>query len=130
MGAEAQVKWSRSLRALVKRLASFGLTDDQIADAIETSEATLKRYCAAELALGRAKALATIAGKLYVKAAAGDTACMIFYLKSRGGWRERVEVTGKDGGPVEVAHVREELDRRIARLAAARGAGLVPGGAN
>lgn len=37
---------------------------------------------------GKARAIGSIAGNLIAKARSGDTACMIFYLKTQGGWRE------------------------------------------
>ena len=37
-----------------------------------------------------------------------------------GMFRDKLEVTGKDGGPVEVEHVRERIARRLAGLAGAR----------
>jgi hypothetical protein len=37
---------------------------------------------------GKARAIGAIAQTLISKARAGDTASMIFYLKTQGGWRE------------------------------------------
>ena len=49
------------------------------------------------------------------------TAC-IFWLKNRqpGRWRDKhqTEVTGKDGGPIEVTSPREQITSRIAGIAA------------
>ncbi len=51
---------------------------------------------------GKARAIGAIAQSLIQKARGGDTASMIFYLKTQAGWREtdRLEHTGPDGGPV------------------------------
>jgi hypothetical protein len=51
-------------------------------------------------------------------------AAAIFYAKTQMGWRETtvLQHEGKDGGPIEVSTVRERIDRRIARLAAANAA--------
>jgi hypothetical protein len=45
---------------------------------------------------GRSRAISDIAGSLISKAREGDTASMIFYLKTQAGWREvsRDEVEG------------------------------------
>lgn len=50
-----------------------------------------------------------------------DTAALIFGLKNRLGWRDRVdhEHTGKDGSPIQVEHMtQEEVDRELAKLLA------------
>lgn len=56
-----------------------------------------------------------------IKQVVPDVTAAIFWLKNRQPqrWRDKqnVELTGKDGGPVEVADVREELARRIAGIA-------------
>jgi predicted RNA binding protein with dsRBD fold (UPF0201 family) len=45
---------------------------------------------------GRAKAIVDVAGSLLTKAREGDTASIIFYLKTQASWREvsRDEVEG------------------------------------
>ena len=61
--------------------------------------------------------------KLYQKIAEGDNICLIFYLKCQGkerGYIERSEVTGANGGPVQVENVREKLVTRITRIVEAK----------
>jgi hypothetical protein len=43
----------------------------------------------------------------------GNAAAQIFYLKARGGWTEKLELTGKDGGPITLAAMREAFAAEI-----------------
>jgi hypothetical protein len=43
----------------------------------------------------------------------GNAAAQIFFLKARAGWTEKLEVTGKDGGPVTLAAMREAFATEI-----------------
>ena len=54
---------------------------------------------------------------------------LIFLLKARRPkvYRERHEITGADGGPLEVIDARESLERKLARLAATGTAAGVSG---
>jgi len=67
------------------------------------SDRTLRKYFARELAEGSVKANVKVAQALFRQAEKGSVAAIIFWLKTRGGWKESpqaVELTGKDGGPV------------------------------
>jgi AraC-like DNA-binding protein len=86
-------------RAKVKEYARV-CNDDQIAILVGISVSTLQRHFRAELDEGRAQVTATIGAKLIAQALAGDKASMIFYLKTRGGWSQKHELVGKDGGPI------------------------------
>lgn len=97
-------------RALVEQLAAFGIpvtsmtlfVKDKAGKSI--SERTLRKHFAKELDLGEMKANVKVAQTLFKKAISGDTTSMIFWLKTRARWKEspqQVELTGKDGGPVE-----------------------------
>ncbi len=97
-------------RALVEQLAAFGIpvasmtlfVKDKAGNQI--CERTMRKHFAKELDQGELKANVKVAQTLFKKAISGDTTSMIFWLKTRARWREsphRVELTGKDGGPVE-----------------------------
>lgn len=54
--------------------------------------------------------------KLHKLIEKGDTAATIFYLKTKAkhrGYVERQEVTGPDGGPVEIVKTKIEIPDRI-----------------
>ena len=76
---------------------------------------------------GKARAIGSIAQTLIGKARAGDTASMIFYLKTQGGWRETqaVEVSGPQGTPLSADSSFEKVKQRLndiaARIRAAEG---------
>ena len=63
---------------------------------------TLRLHYRDELDLSLAKANATIGGALFNKAKGGDTAAMIFWMKTQAGWKEKSVVEGLDshGQPV------------------------------
>ena len=59
--------------------------------------------------------------KVVRKEAQPDTTAQIFWLKNRKPeqWRDKsnVELTGKDGGPVEIESPRERIERRVSSAA-------------
>lgn len=79
-------------RQLVQLHATIGTTHDNIARIIGIDPKTLRKHYRDELDLAMAKANATIGGALFNKAKGGDTAAMIFWAKTRMGWRERQEI--------------------------------------
>lgn len=86
-------------RQLVQLHATIGTQHHTIADILGIDPKTLRKYYRDELDLASAKANATIGGALFNKAKGGDTAAMIFWMKTRAGWRERQEIdhTSSDG---------------------------------
>lgn len=97
-------------RALVEQLAAFGIPVESMTLFVKDkngksiSERTLRKHFPKELDQGELKANVKVAQTLFKKAISGDTTSMIFWLKTRARWKEspqRVELTGKDGGPVE-----------------------------
>ena len=68
------------------------------------SEDTLTKYYREELDKGRIESNAIIAGTLFEKAKQGDTASMMFWLKTRAQWSEKntTELTGEGGAPINI----------------------------
>lgn len=75
-------------KQLVQLHATIGTPQEDIARVLGIDPKTLRKYYRDELDLASAKANATIGGALFNKAKGGDTAAMIFWMKTRAGWRE------------------------------------------
>ena len=86
-------------RQIVQLHATIGTPQTVIADILDIDPKTLRKHYRAELDQATAKANATIGGALFNKAKSGDTAAMIFWMKTRAGWREKQEIdhTSSDG---------------------------------
>jgi hypothetical protein len=86
-------------RQTVQLHTMVGTTQADIARVLEIDEKTLRKYYRDELDLAKAKANATIGGALFNQAKSGDTAAMIFWMKTQAGWRERKDInhTSEDG---------------------------------
>ena len=89
-------------RSLVTRLKLGGATNELIARAIDIHPDTLAKHFNHELTDAVTALNGDVAATLYQKAIGGDTACLIFWAKTRMGWREveRKELTGADGRPL------------------------------
>jgi hypothetical protein len=83
-------------REEVRRFAKV-CDQQQIALLLGVSTDTLQRHYRFELDIGRVESVAAVGSKLLQKALAGHTPEMIFYLKSRGGWSEKVRLANADG---------------------------------
>lgn len=77
------------------------LTIDQVAIKMGMGRDTLLRHYREELDAGVTDAVAAIGAKVLAQAMNGDKASQFFFLKTRGKWSQRVEVTGPGGGPVQ-----------------------------
>ncbi|WDA11657.1 hypothetical protein [Paracoccus marcusii] len=109
----------------LEALASV-LTIEQIAHRFGMSRSTLSKIMAedpeirARFDMGKAKAIEEIGGKLMDKCRKGDTASIIFFLKTQAGWREtsKVELSGPEGGPVQTLDVSKLSDATLAEMLA------------
>ena len=88
----------------VYELSKVGTRYEDIALVLGISHDTLTKYYKNELEKGRIEANAVIAGTLYEKAKQGDTASMMFWLKTRAQWSEKntTELTGEGGAPINI----------------------------
>lgn len=90
---------TKATRDTVSLHALVGTPQEVIAGVLGIDAKTLRKYYREELDHSLAKANATIGGSLFNKAKSGDTSAMMFWLKTRAGFRERQEVdhTSSDG---------------------------------
>ena len=79
-----------ALREKARYLAGLGVRQDDIAKIIGCAPKTLRKRLRDELDRGVAEANATISGYLFAAAKAGNIAAIIFWLKTRANWRERM----------------------------------------
>ncbi len=107
--------------AVVEAMSGYGMPHAQIALQIGVCEGTLRKHYADELARGVPKANSQIAQAMFKEAIKGNAALLIWWSKTRMGWKETtaLEVTGANGGPLQHQHVTltpEQLLQRAKEL--------------
>lgn len=124
-------------RKTVEIMAAYGMPEEQIASTTGPhgiSPKTLRKHFRRELLLGATKANSKVAETAYQMANSGKCPVMtIFWLKCRGGWKEReqpgLKLVAINQKPTEGSHA--DLDKSItdelARVAATSNLAEVPG---
>ncbi len=109
---------TKESRQLVKLHATIGTTQAVISSILGIDPKTLRLHYREELDHATAQANATIGGALFNKAKGGDTAAMIFWMKTRAGWREKHDLnhTSEDGSMSPKAAI-ELTDEQLALIA-------------
>jgi len=105
----------------VQELASLGLTTEQIGYFYGLHPWSVELYRRQRpefneaLERGRSVGIQHAAAALRGQINSGNIAAIIFYLKSRGKWREvnSMEVTGKDGQPLAFESKTDKLDLSV-----------------
>ena len=92
-------------RKRVEQLSAVGIPQTDISAVMGIAKTTLIKHYRDELDTAAAKANAMVGGALYNKAIGGDTASMIFWLKTRARWREqdRSEDLEEEAQPLKVS---------------------------
>lgn len=93
------VKRQEDVAKQVQALAQYGVPVKDIAAYIGMSKDTMAGLYREELDRGQAVANAQVGKRLYEKCMKGDTASLIFWAKTRMGWREtqHLDVSNTDG---------------------------------
>lgn len=95
-------------RAKVKALSAYGTPQEQIARALDIHRETLAKYYRDELDLGVIEANAKVAETLFNQGVRdGNTTALIWWTKSRMGWKERQEIAhmDADGNNLAIAFI-------------------------
>jgi hypothetical protein len=118
-------------------MAAYGMPEEQIASTIGPKgidPKTLRKHFRRELLLGATKANSKVAETAYQMAISGKSPVMtIFWLKCRGGWKEKehagLKVVAINEKRAEGSHadVDKAITDELARLAAASNLAAVPG---
>lgn len=106
-----QAKYNQEHARIVQSLAQYGIPQRQIAAHIGMDVATLTRLYKKELDDGAVITNNKIAKRLFEKAMDGDTTALIFWCKTRMGWREtqKVDLTSSDGSMSPASPVSIDL---------------------
>jgi hypothetical protein len=86
----------------VKKLAGFGLTPDEIAVVMNCSRDTLDRRFADVIKQGHERRNSSLRRKQYQVAMTGNVGMLIWLGKQYMGQRDRNELTGQDGQPLQL----------------------------
>src|SRR3982074_1055058 len=105
-----------SQRRQVEAMAAYGIPEVDIARVIGIDPKTLRKCYREELDLGETKANAQVAGFLFSNARNGNVTAQIFWLKTRGRWKETPSELRHSGavGTYDASQVSDaELERII-----------------
>lgn len=89
------VKRSEELAKRIRGMAAVGVPQEDIAKTVGLGESKLAELYSEELKTAAIEATANVAGMLYKQCLEGNTTAMIFWLKTRGKWRETADVEVK-----------------------------------
>ena len=123
MSGRPAITLSAAQKTEVETLAAV-LSTEQIADYFGIGRRTFyammarDEEIAARYKKGKSRAIGAIAQGLIAKARGGDTASMIFYLKTQAGWRETalIEHGGSITANVETEQDAAQLDTFLTEL--------------
>lgn len=95
-------------RATVKAMSAYGIPQEQVARVLDIHSETLRIHYRDELDLGVIEANAQVAKTLFNQGVKdGNTTALIWWTKSRMGWKEKTEVahTDAEGNSMTLAFI-------------------------
>jgi len=105
-------------RRMVRAFAGFGVPQEDIARHLGLDSKTLRKHFRNELDRGIVDANAKVAQSLFQMATTGkNVAAAIFWMKCRGGWREKQVVEHSLAVISGTSHADELTDDQLARIA-------------
>jgi hypothetical protein len=137
-GGRPPFEASDEMRKAVEAMSSVGIPQSDIAKAFGISEPTLRKYFREELDTAAIKANARVAANLYKQATKDDIRSAtpaIFWLKTRMGWKDSVQVehTGSIDTRINQMsddELREFIKERAARFSTGLGGDRTPYGSD
>lgn len=108
-----------TIAATISTMSLAGFTVRQVCESLKLSAETIAEHYDDEMKHGRNRLMTDVVGSLAQRAIAGSDTAAIFLAKARLGWSDRqsVELTGKDGNPIEITHRAEVVSRLAGTLA-------------
>lgn len=101
-----QIEITDEQRYSVELMAGIGIKHADIAAALAISPVTLRKYCKAELSVGKTRTITKVADSLVRQALAGNMTAAIFFLKTQAGWRDFGAAA--DGRPAKLGKKDEQ----------------------
>ena len=80
------------MRKKVRMLGVAGYSMREMGEILGVTAPVLEKYYGKEVRESRAETVSAVASTLVRQALAGNVQCMMFYLKTQGGWRESAPV--------------------------------------
>lgn len=107
------VKRSEEVARRVKSYAAVGISQAEIARLFDLHEETLRKLYAQELSTAGAEATAKVAGKLFKLCMDENVTAIIFWMKTRGRWREAREDEGGGSRAADHAQMIRQEQRKL-----------------
>jgi hypothetical protein len=109
---------TKATREKVCKMIACGLSPEEVGYILGLQVQDVKSHYAEEIEHGMAFVTAMVGGSLLKQALRGDVNAARFWLQSKARWTipQHVELTGKDGGPIQV-EARKKLIANVLQLA-------------
>jgi len=104
---------TKKTREQVCKMVACGLNPEEISFVLGCTPHEVKANYEQEMIHGTAMITAAVGGAMLKNALKGDTNAQRAWLQMRARWTipQHVELTGKDGGPIEIENRRKLLQR-------------------